>query len=582
MLKLSNFEKQVNGTILSSAKKYYQDGKIIDLEKSNDNFWRAEVTGTETYSVEVTLGKNNAISDYSCNCPYDGGTCKHVVAVFFAIRDEIKNAPTVKTKTSQKLVFDDLVKKIGLKELQQFIVSYAVKSKDFKTDFELYFADKDERIDVSKKYGDLIKKIIRKHSDADWGVISYRSAYSLSRDMDKLIATGHDLVNKNNFKDAFLLVKPVLKEMVEVIPESDDSNGDIGDTIQNAIRLLQNISEAGQVANELKEQVFNFLQSELGNAIYFDYGDYGYELFAVFQNLAVALGKSEQFLKFIDDRVASLTGAYTDYRKDFFRTQKIDFLKATGNSKEAEALIHQNMDIVEVRLLEVNKAINRKDFVKAKMLIAEGIKVAEQKKHPGTVADWQKELLRIAVLEKDKSTIRYYTKHFAFDRWFNELYYKQWKQTFSATEWKDAIEKHIEGTIAAITKEYEKGKKKMWNPPANPPLLREIAPIYIQEKYWDRLLALVQKEADMHTTLEYHKYLFKEYPGELIEIYLPAFECKADRCNSRSEYAELAGKMKMVIKDIPAAKSKIIALAKKLKQKYPRRPAMIEELDKII
>jgi hypothetical protein len=68
----------------------------------------------------------------------------------------------------------------------------------------------------------------------------------------------------------------------------------------------------------------------------------------------------------------------------------------------------------------------------------------------------------------------------------------------------------------------------------------------------------------------------------LIEIYLPAFERKADRCNSRSEYEELAGKMKMVIKDIPVEKSKIITLAKKLKQKYLRRPAMIEELDKIV
>jgi len=373
----------------------------------------------------------------------------------------------------------------------------------------------------------------------------------------------------------------VLKQTVEVLPDSDDSNGDIGDTIENAIQLLHTIANSGQVANELKEQIFDFLQAELYKDIYFDYGDFGYELFPVFQSLAVALGKSEQFLQFIDNRIASHTGAYTDYRKDFYRTQMVSFLKATGNSKEARKLVHQSMDIVEVRLAEMNKAIKRKDFAKAKEFIAGGIKIAEKKAHPGTVAQWQEQLLRIAVLEKDQEAIRYYTKHFAFGQWFNESYYKQWKQTFSNTEWKEVIEKHIEETIAKITKEHEKSKNKMWSIPAYTLFLRGLAPIYIQEKYWDRLLALLQQETDLFAILEYHKYLFKEYPGKLLELYLPAFERKADRCNSRSEYKELAGTIKMVIKDIPVAKPKIILLVKNLKQKYPRRPAMIEELDKI-
>jgi hypothetical protein len=404
----------------------------------------------------------------------------------------------------------------------------------------------------------------------------------LSREIDEIVNTGLDFVKKKNFKDAFLLAKPVLKEMMEVIANCDDSAGNIGSTISGIVQLVDAIAEADDAANELKEQVFNFLQTELSNALYFDYGDFGYELFGIFQNLAVAIGKPDQFLKFIDDRIANLKGDYTDYRMNFYRTQKISFLKATGNSKEADKLVHQNLDIVEVRQGEVNKAIKRKDFTKAKILIAEGIKIAEKKGHPGTVSNWQKELLRIAELEKDIKTVRYYSKLFAFDRWFNESYYQQWKQTFSATEWKEVIEQHIAVTIAAVTKEHEKNIKKMWNPPANPPLLREIAPIFIREKFWDKLLTLVQKETDMDIILEYHRHLFKEYPRELIEIYLPAFERKADRCNSRSEYEELAGKMKMVIKDIPVEKSKIITLAKKLKQKYLRRPAMIEELDKIV
>lgn len=150
MFTLAKFEKQINDTVLKRGKNYYEQGMVVELEETGDCFWQAEVEGTESYTVEITLGKNNAISDYSCTCPYDGGICKHVVAVLFTIKDEIKIAPSDKTKANKKAVFDDLLKKIGLNELQTFIAVYALKNKDFKTAFELHFAEKDERVDVSK------------------------------------------------------------------------------------------------------------------------------------------------------------------------------------------------------------------------------------------------------------------------------------------------------------------------------------------------------------------------------------------------------------------------------------------------
>jgi hypothetical protein len=40
--------------------------------------------------------------------------------------------------------------------------------------------------------------------------------------------------------------------------------------------------------------------------------------------------------------------------------------------------------------------------------------------------------------------------------------------------------------------------------------------------------------------------------------------------------------MKMVIQAIPEGKEQIIAVAERLIQKYPRRPAMIEKLNAIV
>jgi len=57
MLTLANFEAQVNSTILERGKQYYKSKAVSDLEEDEDHVWLAEVEGSETYQVEISLGK---------------------------------------------------------------------------------------------------------------------------------------------------------------------------------------------------------------------------------------------------------------------------------------------------------------------------------------------------------------------------------------------------------------------------------------------------------------------------------------------------------------------------------------------
>lgn len=480
---------------------------------------------------------------------------------------------------SAKNTFEALLKKVKREEYQEFIRQYASKNTDFKTEFEVYFSAKDARIDVGQKYTTLIKKLIRRYSDR--GFVDYRASFGLAQEVEQLVRTGYELADQKNFQDAFLLVQPALKEMMEVITACDDSSGSIGGSIHYIIRLIATVAEADQAAPALKEKVFAFLQSELSDKLYFDYGDFGYDLFTIYQTLAVSRGKSSEFLGFIDAQTIRLTGPYDSYRREFFLKQKIDFLKMTGKPEEVRQLIAQHLDIVEVRQGEVDKAIETEDFARAKNLIADGIKVAEDKEHPGTVAKWKKELLRIAELENDTETVRHYTRHFACDRGFDKTYYHQWKKTYPTAEWEDVIEDFITKRIKKVTQQHKATKRKGWGP-SHPPLLYALAPVYIEEQYWDRLLALIQQENNLTNTLQYHSYLVKQYPAELLAIYLPAFERMGEQVNGRKEYADLARKMKKVMKDIPEGKEKIRAIVQQLKEKYPRRPAMLDELNKVL
>ncbi|GEO07055.1 hypothetical protein AAE02nite_47190 [Adhaeribacter aerolatus] len=580
MLTLQNFETQIDAAILQRGKQYYSNKAITWLEETAPNTWEAEVEGTDTYQVTVTLASQDEITEISCSCPYDGRICKHAVAVFLALQKEVKKAKSQKAKTSaSKNVFEKLLQNISQSEYQEFIRRYAAKDKNFKTEFELYFAEKDDRIDVGRKYEDLMKKLIRKYTDR--GFIHYRATYGLAKEADKILAGGEEFIRKNNFRDAFALARVVLKALMEASTNSDDSNGNIGSTIYQAVQLIQNIAGAGQAAPELKESIFIFLKTELDNPVYFNYGDYGYDLFDLFQMLALQLNHPAEFLTFIDTQLRRLTGEYESYQKEYFLKRKIDFLEATGKTKEAADLVQQNLDIVSVRQGEVNKAIAEQKYIAAKNLINGGIQVAERKDHPGTVAAWQKELLRIAVLEKDTETLRRLARHFAFDRGFTLEYYKLWKETFTSAEWPNEIEKYIREIEAKINHEWKINKGKYWQP-AHPPLLYQLGPVFIQEGYWDRLLALVQQENNLETTFSYHNYLAPRYPAELLEIYLPALEQYGNKASDRRDYADLAARMKQVMKDIPAGKEKIIKLTQYLKEKYPRRPAMQEELNKIL
>ena len=577
MFTLDNFDKQAFGSILQRGKDYFKNGLVAELEELDKNTWNAEVYGSDDYSVTVVLNDKNAITGHHCDCPYDGAICKHVLAVCYAIRE--KKKIIIPISSSSKNTFDNLLKKLSLEECIAFIRWYTTQNKNFKTEVELYFADKNDSIDIEQKYGDLIQKLIRKHSDR--GFFDYRATRALAFDLGRFTENGLNMIAKQNFKDAFLLTKVLLKEQVEIISSCDDSSGSLGGAISETIEILDVIMKSDSVAFDLKQQIFDYLEEQLNNSIYFDYGDYGYDLFSLFYDFAVDANQSERFIRFVDKQISKPTDGYRRYRQESFLKAKIEFLTETGKQDDASKLMSENMAVVEIRQQIVEDNIKNKDYKTAKQLIREGIKLAEEKGHSGTASRWNRKLLDIAVLENDLKTVRKLTFEFAFDREFSKEYYRQWKQTYPNTEWTEVIESYIADTIKRLTAEYQKNKRA-WSFTPNPPLLQYLAPVYIEEGYWNRLLDLVKTDGKLDTLLCYHSHLFKKYPSELLDLYIPAFLSLGKRVSDRKSYAELASKMKMVIKDIQEGKDRICAVAQKIITENPRRPAMIEELKKVL
>lgn len=571
MITLDNFEAQVSSDIVKRGKSYFQNGAVTYFDEVDDGSWEAEVDGSDTYQVEILLD-GRTVQRYSCDCPYDGDVCKHVVAVLYELRQEIKKNHTKPTPPkNKKLTLQSLLEKISLAELQGFVVEYAASDKTFYQKFELHFAEKDERIDVRKKYTDLINKIFRSNSDR--GYIGYNESRKVSRELEKIVAMGYQYAEKDNFKDALTVAQVVLAELMSAYPEADDSSGELGGTFYSISELFDFLATSS-MGLRLKEELLEFLAKELQNQSYFDYGDAGYELMNILPKLALALGEPDLYLTVLE----KLERNSSSYFQDFLRTRRIDFLRSIGRTEAAKQEIEANMDIPQVRQGVVEEAMRSKDYEKAKTLLHNGILVAEQQKHPGTVHDWEMQLFAIAKLENDQTQIRYYARKFAFDRSFNLDYYRQWKKTFLAAEWEKEIEDHIQKTIKEIKK---KPKKGFWSTPEME-MFQELSPIFIEEKQWPRLLELVQKYPAMDALDKVRSYLAKRFPEELLALYLPLLADWGQRVYTRPDYHKLATQMKSIKTEIPQAMEAIDQLVVSLKEQNPRRPAMLEELNEVL
>lgn len=571
-MNLQNFQQEISPLILQRGKEYFNEGAVSILEEDENGIWCAEVEGSEIYSVEVELSGSDEIEGYSCDCPHDADVCKHIVAVFYELKNRVETIPLKpEKKKNQALSFGELLKKVSVSELKKFVELYARSDKDFKNQFELHFAHKDERVDVEKKYTDLVRKVIR--SSMSHGFVDYYSAGDLSGKVDNFLNKAQEALENHNFKDASIIARVALKQLIEeVVPSADDSNGDIGDTISNAISVLKSVAESEFCARELKENIHDFLASELANDAYFDYGDFGYYCFEIFRYLSVQLNRPEAFLAFGNRPVRQRAELWTgNYRAEFFIKQTILFFREIGNTPEVEKLIRQNMDIVDIRQDVVDELIIKKEYIEAKELIYQGIVLAEKKSHPGTVTQWQKTLLRIAGLEGDILMQRHFNLLFAFDRGFEKEYYQNWKSTFSKAEWGTEFSNLIQKIVGEVELEAKKHLNNQWWSKNNA-LLNRLAPLYVQEKQWHKLYELVEAYPSLEVLLNYMKYLASDYQPELTELLFPALLLAGDRADSRSGYAQIASSMKNIIKLMPASKSKILEAAQALRVKYPRRP----------
>lgn len=567
---LSNFEQQLNTTIVKRGRQYFEEKRVMSLHESKPNDWELTIVGTDDYNVSISLGRGNAITYAFCDCPYDDTFCKHVVAGLFALHQAKQNAVKPPKKGESKKSFDKLLSKVKLKDFQEFIKNYAAKNKLFKTEFELYFAEKDPSIDVELQYRKLIEQTTK--PTYKWGYIN--NASQLAKAYKKYVGEATDFFNKNNYRDAFTLCTLLFSRISSQVSETHSVNESISASLWQILDLIEAIAQSS-VSFDFKEKIYSFLQKEVGNEYHYQNGDYDEKLLEIYELLSINLQKTREYIDFLDTKI-NIRKDY-DYFKRFYLQKKIAFLSKIGKSSEIDAIIEENLEISEFRIQKVEQYIAQKDYESAKKLVLDGIAIAQKKDHSGFVSQWEKMLLKIAYATDDTPLQIALNRKFALEEAkIRSNYYLKWKSYYSAEEWKQIIDNEIEN----IKKETTKSAKKLYYP-AEYYLARTLGFILINENYFDSLLDLLKKSF-YRDVFAFFTHFPAEYHEKITEILIPMLEKQGDEASERSHYKHLAREMTFIMQKMPSERAKIVAIAQKLREKYPRRKAMLEEFREMV
>lgn len=566
-MNLKDFESNINSTILERGHDYFVNECVDSLEKVAPGLWYSEVHGSETYSVEVQTHRTK-IKGWDCDCPYDHGPiCKHVVAVFYAISEHLeleKDQPDRKTAKNRSTKTDKvkvILNSVSKEQLQQFLVGQFKRDRSLKNLLIAHFADLlgDE---PGEKYRTIVRNLY-KAVQGPYGFIDYRDSRTLTDPLFDLVQKAEQLLAKNDIAGSMLICQTLIEEVPVFIHNMDDSNGEAGGVMDGAFNIFHRACE--QAPPMMKDDLFIYCVAEYPKEKYHDL-DFEDRFLDVLPLLITTAEQEAKFFDLIDGQIeAEKDKSCSDYSIVQLLKSKIDYLQRTKREKEVLTLIEANKKYPDFREVLVSQAISEKDFNAAKELCQKGIAIAKTERHWGTENTWHIKLLEIAEKQKDTSEIRelceklYFNKHYSMD------YYLKLRYTYAKNEWPDRCEEII-------------NKLKGKNQRGGYDEVNALADIFIEEKYIDRLLKLLQiNSKDVFFVDTYADHLKNQFPIEILALYEEGVKEFA-QSTGRSIYNDVAKLLKKM-KKIKGGKENVKMTIRHFRNLYKNRRAMMEVLN---
>lgn len=553
---IQQFLDGIDPKILARGKDYYRSGQVEGMEWDGHHM-TAEVSGSdvEPYLVEISFTEDGAIADWSCDCPYDwGDVCKHTAAVLLLIQQETEELPPEKKKR-EKVSIQALVESAKKEQLAALVFEHCQEDKRFQSQVlsELESSGEQELSAIKE----LVKGSIR--SNTYRGYIDEEGCDNICADLDDALDKARRRIKHGQYDRALDIAQFVLLTGVKLAGEADSSSGSLGWTIDAALETVElaaaGLAKSGGGRTEWVKKLLKTVQ----DPVFDGWDHWRYDLL---QRVAVLADEQNEgeFYAVLDRLSDRLWEGFKDLpRYGYGKEDKITryhVLCSVHGPGAAKAYLEQNLDVDEFRLILVRENMAEKDYANAERLCREKVD-KEQPERWQRPSQWQYLLYEIYQDwgQREKQIKRARRLALLGDRDF----YQTAKELLTeAGRWQEEYPGFL-AELKAIRPVYE----------------------YMEILKLENETALLMEQVRLYpeTVFQYGGILAPQYGKEVFSLCASAIRENVKQASDRKAYQRVCDLIQSLAEFGGAKEAKI--LIGELRQFYPRRPALLDELVRV-
>jgi hypothetical protein len=593
-LSLQNFEDLLDPDLLDQSRIYLESGNFSNL-KNNDLKWSATCKDSkDEWSQKVVLDAKQRILKANCNCDqyqeeaWETDPCTHLMAVYFAIQG--KPSVSKPTKSTAKKTLKDKIKpvkepkkpkdpaerllsELDAKEIFEFVKLTISKSKEFKSQFLIHFAEKDGGNDA--KFVEIILNAVN--------AIKGRKKYMQASDAGKLAVSLTPLYkqavnaeSKGLFREAFNISRALMQELPNVFAILENQSVKLSALSKSNMELMEQIIQNTELPFEFKNEIYEEIKqafvnvhknsTSLSMAEYFDFWLLAAKPSKAYDDIVLVL---KSLIVKQDEKNFNPWGL--TYQKNIWVLQKIvsvhnnfinDTKKTIAFLEEYKVYLPVYIELIEkyAAIGETTKAISCIEDIKKNM-----------RKYAilGSSQSLENRLntLLIEQLEKTgkiKMAIGIAKDLFVNSRYQNFEYYDLEKRLTDPKDWENSKNVHL-----------EKVKKIRFNGWSETDPIIEI---YGREGMVDQLESYFSKIKEMYVWMKQGNTFLDLKPKSFLAITKRNFsEIFQNNYASSSEYQKIGALLAMMLKN-DAIKEDCLDYMEEIRRKYPNREALLRVL----
>jgi len=448
------------------------------------------------------------------------------------------------------------VEGIPTDELRSFVLSYAIEDKRFMRNLMIKYGEPDIKSEISA-IKERMREAVRKGTSR--GFIGWSGCNQICDALDEISDEGLIRLEQGYIRPAYMIGLTVLLRMTDLLSKADTSSGAWDYTIHHALELIE---KACEMANDDSDKKFIFETSckEARNKVFDGWGEWNFILlrsvarFATEANVRIM----ESTLDFLRERDIKGDSYYSDSDD---RLTRLEICKYLNDNETYTSKLYENLDIDEVREILIINSISAHNFSEGERLCLEIIDTIEDRSK-GTPYHWTRvwyaKLYEVYLAKGDyEKQIELARKLLICEKDIH--YYTVLKGLLAAKgDWESEYSSLLEALSAAL-------------PPYS------FMGILRDESETDLLMQELQKyPREVYT---FGPFLSAKYPDKVFALYGQEIRKDAEDVSERKGYHRLCKQIIELGK--LGGKEDALKLIAELADRYCRRPAMLDELQKV-